>query len=117
MSPEELKQLSALGVRDLQIHATADFNKKHLGKFIDYILYKYAGLKDANDRSKFTTSEALRVINESLTASTVDPIHNYELYEKIGDRVANYAILTYLMQRFPWLNCVSHTRNQIHSAS
>ena len=43
-------------------------------------------------------------MGNAFTSSTVDPIHNYEIFEHLGDLSANKFISMYMFQRFPQLN-------------
>ena len=56
---------------------------------------------------KFVDDHAIKVYEESLTSPTCNPAHNYELYEKVGDRIGNHAILNYILERFPILSSYS----------
>lgn len=42
---------------------------------------------------------------QAFTSSTVDPVHNYEIYEHLGDASANKFLAWYFYRRFPQLNC------------
>ncbi len=52
-----------------------------------------------------TDADSLKVWSMVLTAKTADPVNNYELYETLGDGVANNALVYYLVRRFPEINC------------
>ncbi len=52
-----------------------------------------------------TDDESMKVWSMVLTAKSADPVNNYELYETLGDGVANNALVYYLVRRFPQINC------------
>ena len=56
-------------------------------KYIDYLL----------------DDEAIDLYAKAFTNPTADPIHNYEILEKIGDSTCNKAIMWYIFRKFPKL--------------
>ncbi len=48
---------------------------------------------------------AMRIWGMVFTARCAHPTENYELYETLGDGVANNALVYYLVRRFPEINC------------
>ena len=53
------------------------------------------------------TPEGMSYFSKAFTHSSVDPNHNYEFLETLGDLTLNKCVLFYLCRRFPQLNCPS----------
>lgn len=51
-----------------------------------------------------TDAESMVVWSAVLTSKSADPLHNYELYEILGDGVVNQALVFHLVRRFPEFN-------------
>jgi dsRNA-specific ribonuclease len=51
------------------------------------------------------TEEGMKAYSNAFTASSADPINNYERFEQIGDVTANKFIVWYAYRRFPQLDC------------
>jgi len=47
----------------------------------------------------------MKSYGQAFTASSADPVNNYERFEQIGDVTANKFIVWYAYKRFPQLNC------------
>lgn len=52
-----------------------------------------------------TTPESLQEYSKAFTASSADPINNYEMYEQLGDASAGNFLVWYFYDRFPQLAC------------
>ncbi len=54
---------------------------------------------------RLSDDSAMRIWGMVFTARCAHPTENYELYETLGDGVANNALVYYLVRRFPEINC------------
>jgi len=84
------------------------------------VVFGKATLEQAN---KMVNQKSLKVFAEGLTNSEVDREHNYEVYEKIGDRYVNMTIVEMLVEKYSSLQCrnmhsaVSEIENNLKSSS
>lgn len=53
--------------------------------------------------SVMTDDRSMEEYVSAFTSSTVDPVHNYEVYEQMGDVTINKFIVMYMYKRFPQL--------------
>lgn len=51
------------------------------------------------------TEKGMKAYGNAFTASSADPVNNYERFEQIGDVSANKFIVWYAYRRFPQLDC------------
>lgn len=74
------------------------------GSFQEFI---YTILKRSNLKKKYleelTNEENMRVYESVFTHFSIDPDHNYEFYEILGDVTLNKCIVWYIKDRFPML--------------
>jgi dsRNA-specific ribonuclease len=52
-----------------------------------------------------TDKKSMESYGQAFTATTADPVNNYERFEQIGDVSANKFIVWYAYRRFPQLDC------------
>jgi dsRNA-specific ribonuclease len=52
-----------------------------------------------------TTPEALEIYSNAFTSTTADQDKNYEVMEQLGDLSGNKFIVSYMYNRFPYLEC------------
>ena len=51
------------------------------------------------------TPANMTLFGQAFTASSADPVQNFEVFEQLGDLSANKFIVSYMYDRFPQLNC------------
>lgn len=71
--------------------------------FVDYLTWLLSQL-GITDRRLFSI-ENLQIFYSSFTAASVDPVHNYEWYEHVGDAVHWDWMCGTIYARFPHLRC------------
>lgn len=71
------------------------------------MLIKALELSELSDseRSELLDDIALKQYSMAFTTSTIDPLHNYEFVEILGDGTVNKIVLWYMTRRFPQINC------------
>ena len=52
-----------------------------------------------------TNDKNLEEYSKCFTSKFADSVNNYEMYELVGDSIAGAIIKTYMLERFPQLNC------------
>src|SRR5579871_2170744 len=71
-------------------------------QFIKHLLSDYCELAD-EFVDKLTNSENIKQYINAFTTQARDAENNYEFYEFVGDKVLNYNILKFLVNKFPEL--------------
>ena len=66
-------------------------------------------LKNANIKEHYynilLSHDSFQQYNIAFTAPSANSLHNYEVYEQLGDLSANKFIVTYMYNKFPKLQC------------
>jgi len=75
-------------------------------EYLREILLLY-GRATKREVDKMINTRTVALFAEGLTNKEVDPVHNYEMYEKSGDRHVNALIVELIMERYPALQCAN----------
>jgi dsRNA-specific ribonuclease len=72
----------------------------------DFLAFIKSMLKKGNMKEKWIDlilgkQENVEIYKNAFTHKSVDPVNNYELYELLGDKLVNTAVLEYMYNRFP----------------
>ena len=71
----------------------------HFRVFIRGLLL-HAGIKES--RIELLTDDyCMKEFTKSFTHKSIDPVHNYEYYETLGDVTSNKIVVWYFHRRFP----------------
>ena len=85
-----------------QVSSPVNVDQDKVDAYIDY-MEKLLDV-DPEDRDLFFNAESRQIWRDAIVHKSVDPTHNYETLEHIGDKFANAVFTYYLLQLDPTLN-------------
>lgn len=76
-------------------------------QFIKNILIKYGSLTEVETNTILSDKTNVKMFETCFVHSSYDEKYNYELYEHFGDKIVDYSISKYILEKYPKLGDVT----------
>ena len=122
-SAQDTKQLTKAQIKKSVINSpnvryhNLTLDNETIKQFMVNVLTKYANMGKAETELLFSDKESTSIMRTAFTHWSIPNEINYEMYETLGDKTYNKALMWYIMRRFPELRTDPAANEKLTEAS